>query len=127
MADEVEKLREKAKQIMQPPAVVDAPPVDPSPSIPATTAQAANAPKKSVVAAGLPPIPRNKACRVIRVKTAEGVIAMINANDYDPEMHGHQALTPEDEKWGKMAVDAKQRADYEAEKVAAIKRVVRGG
>lgn len=77
--------------------------------------------------AAIPSIPRGKTCRVIRVRTQEGVIAMINADDYDPEMNGHQALTPEDEKWGRMAVEAKQRADYEAEKVAAIKRVVRGG
>jgi hypothetical protein len=126
MADELEKLREKARQAMTPPtATLDAPPTDPSPSIPASTTQATTGATKKPV--GLPAIPRNKACRVIRVKTEEGVIAMINADDYDPEMKGHLALTPEDEKWGKMAVEARNRADYEAEKVAAIKRVVRGG
>jgi len=105
--------------------------VAPGPTPPAPDTAA---PVAGVAAAPVPPvtprlqaIPRNKACRVIRVKTEEGVVAMINASDYDPEMKGHTALTAEDEKWGKMAVEARQRADYEAEKVAAIKRVVRGG
>lgn len=101
-------------------------PVTPAATPPVPESVAAVAPV-APVPPRLPAIPRNKACRVIRVKTEEGVVAMINASDYDPEMKGHTALTPEDEKWGKMAVDARQRADYEAEKVAAIKRVVRGG
>jgi hypothetical protein len=132
---EAKQASDRAKAVMMPPA-------DPSPEIPGVAAppppppsRSSHAPSRSAAppasepksrAAAHPPIPR-KECRVIRVTTAEGVVAFINADDYDPDFKGHKALTPEDERWGQIAVEARQRADYEAEKVAAIKRVVRGG
>jgi hypothetical protein len=129
MADKVEELRAKAQAAMAPmsmaPSGDDQPPHDPSPNIPSTQASGGGGKPAPVKGSFLPV--RGKSCRVIRVKTEEGAVAIINADDYDPEMKGHTAITPEDEKWGKMAVEARQRADYEAEKVAAIKRVVRGG
>jgi hypothetical protein len=123
---------------------------DPTPEIPAvdsqptsgeeysTTYPDVNASASVVAPAAIPPQPRQqrqlapvaprapiqKEIRVIRVKTVDGVNVIINAHDYDPEMH--TPLSEDDKKWGEMAVKARIAANDQREQEAYIKRLVRG-
>ena len=75
--------------------------------------------------ASVPPrTPIQKEIRVIRVRTVDGVSVIINAQDYDPELH--TPLTDDDKKWGEMAVKARIAAADQREQEAYIKRLVRG-
>ncbi len=113
------------------------PSVDPTPEIPAVTStsesNSATTPVKMTPGAvayheprkqRIPDPPSGKEMRVIRVITPEDVTVVINAEDYDPEIH--TPFSDTDKKYGELEVTRKANRFKAIEALAELKRTVRG-